>query len=372
MTELYDALEDCLDAMARGASIDHALRRYPRLASELRPLLEASVIARDAARIHVPGDVRRRGRSVLLEQVQAGREPRKRRRMIPLFPRLALTAGLVAALVLTSTGLVGASSTSLPGQQLYAVKRTWESVRLLFAFSPQQRDLIESNYEQERLDEISELLGQRISAPIAFSGLLSKRVDGQWTISGIPVAVGGGTVLPTTPINDGAPVTVTGITRPEGVVEAQQIQLLQPGASLPPLEPSEVNEHGDSELPEGSGQLPVPTISPTLPVTGTPAVPSGSVPNRTTYRFSGVVQSMQGNVWTINGQPVYVDAAQIDGQVTVGSIVRFEGYYSTDGRLVVTTMEPQVGSSSGGSGEKQGGSDGPGEGGGSEGGDGGN
>ncbi len=358
--------------MARGASIDHTLRRYPRLAAELRPLLEASLMAREAARIHVPADVRRKGRSLLLEQVQASGETHPRGRMIPLFPRLALTAGLVAALVLTSTGLVGASSTSLPGQQLYPVKRTWESVRLLFAFSPQQRDLMESNYEQERLDEISELLGQRISAPIMFSGLLSKRVDGQWTISGIPVAVGGGTVLPTTPINDGAPVTVTGLTRQDGLVEAQQIQVLQPGASLPPLEPSEGNERGDSESPEASGQVAIPTISPTVPVTGTPTAPSGSGAGHTTYQFSGVVQSMQGNVWTINGQPVYVDAAQIDGQVTVGSIVRFHGYYSADGRLVVTTMEPQGGSSSGGSGEKHGGSDGSGEGGGSDGGEGGN
>ncbi len=368
MTEINDALEDCLGAMARGASLDHVLKRYPRLAAELRPLLQASVMARDAARIHVPPEVRRRGRSQLLDQVHAGREARTRGRVIPLFPRLALTAGLVAALVLTSTGLVGASSTSLPGQQLYPVKRTWESVRLLFTFSPQQRDLIESNYEQERLDEISELLGQRLSAPIAFSGLLSRRSDGQWTISGIPVQVGGETVLPATPINAGAPVTVTGVTRSDGMVEAQQIQLLQPGASLPPLEPSESNERGDSESSDGSSHSAVPTPLPTQPAIGTLTAPASPGTPHTTYQFSGVVQSMQGNTWTINGQPVNVDGAQIDGQVTVGSIVTFQGYYGADGRFMVTTMEQQ----SANSGSKHGGSQGGDDGGGSEGGDGGN
>ena len=71
MTEIYDALEDCLEAMARGASADNAVKRFPKLAHELRPLLEASLMAKDLVRIHVPLDVRRRGRSHLLQQVRA-------------------------------------------------------------------------------------------------------------------------------------------------------------------------------------------------------------------------------------------------------------------------------------------------------------
>lgn len=342
MTELYDALDDCLEAMARGASVEHALKRHPKLEHELRPLLETSLLARDARRIHVPLDVRRRGRSLLMDKVHQAQEGRNmaRGRMIPLFPRLALTGLLVGALVLTSTGLVSASSTSLPGQQLYPVKRTWESVRLLLTFSPQQRDLVESDFEQERLDEISELLGRRISAPITFSGLLSMQADGRWTVSGIPVSVGNLTTLPATPISAGAPVTVTGVTRPDGVVEAQDVQVLQPGASLPPLEPSEAEEHGDSKSGEDghtATATPVPGV--------TPQVPAESESEHTTFQFSGVVQSMDGMLWRINGQPVYVDKAQITGQITLGSIVRFQGYYTTDGKFVVTTIEPQKSSS---------------------------
>jgi len=350
MTEISDALEDCLEAMARGASLDHALKRYPQLDSELRPLLRASLMARDAARINVPAEVRRRGRSQLIDQVRQGKGTQARGRMIPLFPRLALTAVFLAVLVLTSTGLVSASSTSLPGQQLYPVKRTWESVRLLFTFSSQQRDLMESGYEQERLDEISELLGRRISAPISFSGLLSRQVGGQWTISGIPVAVGATTTLPAAAVNDGEPVTVIGVTRPDGVVDAQQIQLLQPGVALPPLEPSEPHEQGDHESEsDGHTVTPAPPPAATLPATQ----PQGAASQPSTYQFSGVVQSMQGNVWTINGQSVYLDAAQVDAQVTVGSSVRFHGYYGADGRFIVTSIELRSNDSGG----KQDGSD---------------
>jgi hypothetical protein len=376
MTEIHDALDDCLEAMARGASADNAVKRFPKLAHELRPLLEASLMAKDVARIHVPLDVRRRGRSHLLQQVRAINESSvpARRRMIPFFPRVALTSGLVAALVLTSTGLVSASSSSLPGQQLYPVKRTWESVRLLFAFSPEQRDLIESNYEQERLNETHDLLGQRLTAPITFSGVLAKQTDGKWLISGIPVSVNSTTSLPTLRIADGAPVSVTGVTRADGVVEAQQIQVLQPGASLPPLEPSENNEQDSQGSTEGGGGISAtPVASPTAGATQLgPASPESE---QTTYQFSGVVQSMQGNLWRINGQPVYVDAAQIGGQVGIGSMVRFQGYYNADGNFTVTSIEPQTRNSAGNHGGSggSGGSDGGGEGGGGgepEGGDG--
>lgn len=346
MTELYDALEKCLEAMEHGASIETALRRYPGLAAELRPLLAASLMARSSSRIHVPLDVRRRGRSRLQQQV-AQREAARgasRRRMIPAFPRIALTAILAAALVLTSTGLVSASSASLPGEQLYPVKRTWESFRLLFAFSPQQHDIMESEYEQERLNEISELLGQGKAAPISFSGILAQQADGRWVVSGIPVSVTAAT-LPTTQVVNGVPINVTGITRSDGVVEAQQIQVLQPGASLPPLEPSESNQesHGQGEEGEGAPTL-VASPTPSASKSGT----SGSETEHVSYQYSGVIQSMQGNVWTINGQVVHVDAAQISGQATVGSIVRFSGYYNSDGTFVVTVVEPQ----SGGSGNK--------------------
>ncbi|MGE5073034.1 MAG: DUF5666 domain-containing protein, partial [Anaerolineae bacterium] len=366
MADLHDALDNCLQAMAHGATIDVALKRYPKLARDLRPLLEASILAREASRVHVPLDVRRRGRSRLLGQVEEyrGARARSRGRAISFFPRLAITAGMLGVLVLTSTGLVSAASTSLPGQQLYPVKRTWESVRLLFAFTPQERDLMESGYEQERLDEIHELLGQRQSASISFSGLLARQTAGQWTVSGIPVLVGPSTRLPTAAVSDGAPVTVMGVTRPDGVVEAREVQLLAPGVSLPPLEPSEVNEqeHHDDE---GNATVPTPGV------TAQPqATQASSGDQHAIYNFSGVVQAMQGNLWRINGQSVYVDTAQISGQIQVGSIVTLQGYYTTDGRFIVTTIEPQTGGSTdvhkGDGSGKSSGSEGSGDSGGSE------
>ena len=355
MTELYDALENCLEAIARGASIENALRRYPKLSAELRPLLEASIMARQSARVHVPLDVRKRGRERLLQQVRAEGDSRsaQRRRMIPMLPRIALTGIMAVALVLTSTGLVSASSGSLPGQQLYPVKRTWESVRLWLVFTPEERDILQSDYEQERLNEISELLVKRMEAPISFSGLLARQTDGNWLISGIPVSVSPSTALSGKPIPDGAPVIVVGTTGINGEVNAQQIQLLQPGSALPPFEPSHKGENGDSGIPQPPGSSLGPVVPPT-PRT------QPSEEQQTTYEFSGVVQSIQGNTWQINGQMVSLGNAAITGQVKVGSIVKFQGYYSPDGRFIVTSVQYRTGNSdnkhnNGGSGGSSGG-----------------
>ncbi len=339
MTEIQDALENCLQAMEGGASLEHALRRYPQIAEELRPLLVAALMAKDAGRVHVSLDVRRRGRARLMGQVeeyeQRSRAPA--RRILPTFSRLALTAIVLLALVLTSTGLVSASSGSLPGQQLYPVKRTWESVQLLLVFNPQQRDLLESDFEQERLNETSELLGLRLAAPISFSGILARQSDGEWLVSGIPVSVTSSTSLPGSGLADGMPIRVSGSTRADGVVAAQQVDLLQPGSSLPPLEPSEGTEHHETDSGENPGTVVPPTPSST-PDASKPS-PSGTEVEHSSYQYSGVVQSMSGNVWQINGQPVYVESAQINGQVSVGAIVRFQGYYSPDGKLIVTSID---------------------------------
>ena len=358
MKELLASVENGVTDAEQGQSMASLWKRSPDLAAKLRPMLEASLQARPAERLPVPSEAQGRGRLRLLQRAAELRQSKApaRRRMIPVFPRVAIALTLVVALVLSSTSLVSASSGALPGDQLYPVKRTWENVRLLFVFSPEGRDLLESRYEQERLDEIDDLLGQGRSAPIVFFGLVTQQQDGQWLVSGIPVSVTAATRLPSDTLNDGAPVMVAGVTRSDGVVEAREIQLLQPGVALPPLEPSENEEHSAGGGQEDSGPVSTPFVIAT-PLPGSQQ--SGGEPK--SYQFSGVVESVQGNEWNINGQTVYVDQALILGRVRIGSAVKFEGYYSSDGRFMVTRIELQSSNDSGSSGGGKGGSDDGGE-----------
>ncbi len=345
MNELSDALENCLQEIEEGQGMETILARYPDLESKLRPLLEVSVQARSLRKLAVPEDVKRRGRVRLLQQAAEMRESKRVSHTIrtPNFSRAFITLGLVGALVLTSTGFVSASSGALPGDQLYPVKRTWEGVRLFFVFNPQEHDLLESEFDQERLNEIDELIGKKQTAPITFTGLVTRQADGQWLVSGIPVSVASSTSPSFSAISDGAPVTIIGNTRSDGVVEAQQIQLLQPGGPLPPFEPSENNEpiNGGEQEDGNAASTPVPVITQAPPVTG-----SQNSTGQKSYQFSGVVQSMKGNVWVINGQSVYTDQAEITGVIKVGFVVKFDGNFDSDGKFVVTTVEDISGGNS--------------------------
>ena len=235
MNELYNALEICLQAIEDGQKIELVLALYPEFERELRPLLEVSLLARYSNHYDISEAVKHRGRVRLLQRANELRMVNgvSHHRMIPILPRVAIVLSLVGILALTSTGFVSASSGTLPGDQLYPVKRTWEGVRLFFAFNSEERDLLESQFEQERLDEIGGLLGKRIAAPIEFKGLVTQQTNGKWQVSGIPVSVTGSTSSPASGIPHGAPVIVTGITGSDGVVEAQEVQLLQSGGQLP-------------------------------------------------------------------------------------------------------------------------------------------
>ena len=336
MNELHNALEDCLQAIDDGQKIESVLARYPGFEKELRPLLEVSLQARDSGNFVISEAVKHRGRVRLLQRANELRKVSgvSRRRMIPLFPRLAMALGLVGILVLTSTGFVSASSGTLPGDQLYPVKRTWEGVRLFFAFNSGEHDLLESQFEQERLDEIGGLLGKKIAAPIEFTGLVTRQANGRWQVSGIPVSVTGATNSPGSGIPDGAPVTVVGITRSDGVVEAQKVQLLQAGGPLPPFGLSENRgSTSNGEIEDGNNLTTPVAVIPGL------SIPGSQKSTQQTYQYSGVVQSQHNGVWVINGQSVSIDQAVAAGGIKVGSAVRFEGYYGEDGKFIITKVE---------------------------------
>ena len=137
------ALEDCLDRRAHGEGLEECLRRYPRFAGRLRPLLQAAselesavapspseafkqntraaLISRIQAPAHQPGPVRPHGATVV--------------RSRSLKPSWRLSLGLVTAAVLAffSIGTAMAQS-ALPGQSLYGWKLTSEQAWL--AVSP--------------------------------------------------------------------------------------------------------------------------------------------------------------------------------------------------------------------------------------------
>jgi uncharacterized membrane protein YgcG len=241
-------LEICLQKLENGAEVESVLASYPHLASELRPILMASIMARSAVVPEPSPEAIRRGRAKVLQHAAQLRETKAKvaprsKRMIPIFQRLAISFTLTALFLSSGTGLVSASSSALPGENLYPVKLTWENVRLLFTFDEEYRETLANTFENERLQEVNELLVEGRDETIQFAGVYME-ANGITYVSGIHVVVLNTSRLPTEPLLSGAAVTVTGHTNAEGFVDVESIELLPSGTVVPTGEPPE-NETGN-------------------------------------------------------------------------------------------------------------------------------
>lgn len=257
MNKLYNVLELCLQEIEQGADIDTVLFHYPDFADELRPILEASLDAKSMAAPAPSAEVVRRNRAKALQQAAQMREARvksSQRIWFASLRRVTVTLTVVAALFVSGTNLVRAASTTLPGDNLYPVKRTWEDVLLLFTFNLQEREALEVEHENERLHEVRELFAEGRSEDVEFGGLVTSQNGNEWVVSpGITVLVSTQTELRAGPIFVGSAVRVEGETRSDGMVLAERIEVLPPGATLPDMEDEHEGKNEQEQDNAGKG-----------------------------------------------------------------------------------------------------------------------
>ena len=334
----YDILEVCLKEIENGASLEAVLARYPDQAGKLRPILKASIQARRMAASDPSPEVIRTGRAKLMQhaaELRGGRKSPLRKRVIPVFQRLALSFSLTAVFLLSGTGLVGASSSALPGENLYPVKRTWEDVRLLFVFDSDAHDALQSHFENERLNEVSELLAEGRDETIQFAGIYTL-IDDTTYISNLPVVISAKTQLPAQGLEDGVLVSVSGYTNANGVVEIDSITLLPPGSFVP------AGRSVDADTSPDENSKP-PSAPDTESGGETGTKPSGKSQEKTSsethyFEAEGLVESFSDSTLVINGKTVYFDNVKITGELRTGARVEIKGYYASDGRFMVTAI----------------------------------
>ena len=165
---LTDALDECVDSILMGESIEACLQRFPALAHELRPLLLAAAAAIQV-RPAIDDGVRRANRLRFEGAARhhlAGHAGNDRRGpfarwwnyRIPNLSR-AWTAGL-AGLALTfalSSGAAYASTDALPDSPLYPVKRVTERARLAITVSDDSRALYHLELIERRTRELASM-----------------------------------------------------------------------------------------------------------------------------------------------------------------------------------------------------------------------
>lgn len=284
-------LEDCLKRLRDGQSPEDCLAAYPDEADGLRPLLLLAGHIRVAPAPQPRLQAIRAGRARMLAAVQStparnsfappvssGTLSRYTVRIFThlrtlLFRKvthdmtfaLRLALALVVILVCGAVLAVNASASSLPGDPLYGVKRTWEEVRLTLTLNVPARQQFQDQIRQLRLEEVREMIRMGKTGTVEFVGQLESIAADEWVVSGIPVRM-----LPDTMVEGdpavGQTILVQARLQGNGVVTAWQTRVLaqgQPPAAYPEPLPSHT-----------PAPTPWPTQEPTLaPASGPTPMP---------------------------------------------------------------------------------------------------
>ena len=349
MSKLDQLLEDCLQAIELGDTIETVVSRYPEFADELRPILETALSAKNKNMFGVSPVVVRRNRAKLLQHAAQMREGKLKRSSQGVWfaslRRVVVTLIVLTAVFASGTSLVRASSSTVPGDRLYPVKRTWEDVLVFATFNMQHREVLELEQENKRLEELQELFEKGRSASVDFSGLVTTQNTDQWSVSGINVLISPQTKLPQDPILVGTGVHVVGHAQ-NGLVQAESIELisLNEVSAAPAVSSTSISAtpaHGNN-----------PGLTPEIEVTESASTPESEAtaivvnPGETTKPFEprsksfrGIVQSMGGSIWIINGVQVNVDKAEISGKPVIGVVAKVEGYFDQTGVFIAKRIE---------------------------------
>lgn len=298
--ELLNALQDCLQALRQGETLETALARYPQLAAELRPLLITAQLAprlgQVAGQPAAPAPATEAAhRAQFLGRATALR-PTLRPATLQKFPlnlfshlwptpseatmrppisfavRAALIIGLVIfGLVAGGYGMASASAASLPGDPLYGIKRALEDTQYFFA-DAQTRTRLETEFADRRLQEVAAVADSGRTELIEFSGWVERQEAEVWIVSGMRVAVNAQTVVVGNPVV-GSRVRVVGTIRPDRTVLAARIVRLDDEPPLPTAteRPPEVTRTpGATEPTREVTRTPEPTRTEVHEVTNTP------------------------------------------------------------------------------------------------------
>ena len=342
MNSIHDVLETCLQEVENGAQVETVLERYPELTEALRPILQAYFHARTMTVSGPSVEVLRRNRAKLLQHSAMLREREHRPfLLLPAIRKWAMALALLVLFLFSGTSLVRASSIALPGDSLYTVKRSWEEFTLAFTFDADEREILEVEHENERLEELHELFANERTAQVDFAGIISGENGNGWSIEDIMVIVTDQTALPVQPLRVGAAVRVYGITGGNGVILAERIESLPAGAPLPEVEDDdrpEIEVEGPQATPNpdnsgsgsgsGSEELEEKKDTPTPSPESTPTIES----------LTGVLMSMNQELWRIGSTEVDVSEAEIKGIPLIGALVKAEGYFGEDGVFVASKI----------------------------------
>lgn len=154
-TEFNNILDECLEKMLRGKSIEQCLADYPDHASALEPMLRTAFRAKMATNIRPRPEFKDRARHEFQAAIRdMDVKPARSRGFFPSLKPAWIALAALVAVVIAGGGTVYAAGNALPDSPLYAVKLATESVRLFLTPSEIGKAELYAEFADERVEEI--------------------------------------------------------------------------------------------------------------------------------------------------------------------------------------------------------------------------
>ena len=161
MAERFEnILDECIERLLQGESVEQCLGRYPEHAVQLEPLLRVAKATRETSSVEPRPEFKAQARYQIESLLHAKGQKAGPRRLplVSWVPRWAVVvAAVFLVILLAGSGTVAASSSSLPGDTLYPVKTATERVWLSLTFSDTARARLQAKFADRRVAEMARM-----------------------------------------------------------------------------------------------------------------------------------------------------------------------------------------------------------------------
>jgi hypothetical protein len=344
---LHELLQESLVQLEAGKNVQEILAAHPDVRDELEPLLTTAAFLSQGGIPEPDPDAIIRNRARMLSRAAELRDPRQDFKALTLLPRYAVGfAAAIFILVLSGYSLFSASAQALPGDLLYPVKRSAESLQLGITINIDDRKILEDKFEERRTEEVIQLLAESRVEFISFEGKVEYQRIQDWIVGGINVHLNEKTrMIGSIQVED--EIEVEGETQPEGYVLAHELHKRTAtiqgivniiSSDLWQIDGQNVTITEQSDIKDGvsvgdkvSALVVVNDDSSFVLLEVILLEDNGVSPAQTEdideedhdmYEFYGEVDTIDVNVWIVEGQELRINSdTDIDDGIEVGDIV---------------------------------------------------
>jgi hypothetical protein len=269
-SEFENILDECLERMIKGETVEDCLAWHPEHADELEPLLRTALETREAIAIRPRPEFRQRAGNEFQAAVR-DMQPKGSRRFFRWQVRWMAPVAIIIGLLMVGSGTVLAASSSLPDEPLYRVKLAAESVQLAFTPSSLGKAELYARFADRRVAEIVKMAEKgEVEQVEKTTERMNNQMIAMANLAGPP----GGAA---TAILQ-APVPATGETAPKALTRTAPAPAAIPApaaAPVPAPEPTQTVEEAPSLTPAPAPVIEVPPpAEEEAPVLTTPQAPA--------------------------------------------------------------------------------------------------